>query len=422
MATASDMAGKSSASLERPAWVRRLNEEGECMDISGVVPLDEKSLLESAMRSTGLSDFGSDEWRQPFHVFVNALEDEAQLNLIGRLRTRSEILQLLEARLQIEDTFKRHPEINDEQIVQPIVVVGQGRSGTSFLINVLASNPENGALLQWECVFPCPPPEKATYRSDPRIDKAHELIRQWFRVTPEMSTIHEFDARLPQEDVHILSMCFMAPQWLGLYGQVPSYHAWMATQDIMPALHYHQRVLKLLQWKNPRQRWVLKNIAFLDQMDMLLKIYPAACLVWPHRDPVRAAASMGSAIAVTLSGRSDHALASADYEFVTDPQHVANRLNKVIDQLDAGVVPPTQLFHMHYHDLVNDPLRKIEEMYCHFGIALSDAGRQSMLQYLNDNPRDARAPHRFSLGPDAAVKKARRVFHRYQQRFGIADE
>jgi hypothetical protein len=45
----------------RPEWVQRINDEGRCMDISGVVPLDKKSLLDAAMRATGLSDFGSND-------------------------------------------------------------------------------------------------------------------------------------------------------------------------------------------------------------------------------------------------------------------------------------------------------------------------------------------------------------------------
>jgi hypothetical protein len=36
-------------------------------------------------------------------------------------------------RLRIEDTYKRYPEIEDQQILQPIVIVGQGRSGTLFI-------------------------------------------------------------------------------------------------------------------------------------------------------------------------------------------------------------------------------------------------------------------------------------------------
>src|SRR5690349_15546956 len=95
----------------RPEWVRRLNEEGACLDIRSIVPLDERSLIDTAKANTGLSDFGADDWREPFQVFINSLEDEAQLNLVGRILTRSDLLMYLEARLKIEDTYKRHPEI-----------------------------------------------------------------------------------------------------------------------------------------------------------------------------------------------------------------------------------------------------------------------------------------------------------------------
>src|SRR5262245_40682392 len=75
---------------ERPDWVQRINEEGAHMDIEEIVPLDEESLLASAMRNTGLSDFGADGWREPFSVFIKALEEEAALNLMGRIRTRQD--------------------------------------------------------------------------------------------------------------------------------------------------------------------------------------------------------------------------------------------------------------------------------------------------------------------------------------------
>jgi hypothetical protein len=57
-----------------PEWVRRINEEGNCMNIRGVVPLDPQSLIDSAVRSTGLSDFGVDDWREPFTVLCRSLE------------------------------------------------------------------------------------------------------------------------------------------------------------------------------------------------------------------------------------------------------------------------------------------------------------------------------------------------------------
>ena len=57
----------------RPGWVERINAEGRGMDIKSVVPLDENSLLEHAKVNTGLSDFGDDNWHEPFQVLVKSL-------------------------------------------------------------------------------------------------------------------------------------------------------------------------------------------------------------------------------------------------------------------------------------------------------------------------------------------------------------
>jgi hypothetical protein len=67
-------------------------------------------------------------------------------------------------------------------------------------------------------------------------------------------------------------------------------------------------------------------------------------------------------------------------------------------------------------------LQQIDAMYSHFVIAMSDTGRRAMAQYLVDHPRDARPPHRFSLGSDAVIAHAREVFKRYQNYFGVANE
>jgi hypothetical protein len=406
----------------RPEWVQRLNEEGDCMDISGVVPLDERSLLDSAMRNTGLSDFGNEEWREPFRVLIKALEAEAELNLMGRLWARSAILILLESRLQIEETYKRHPEINDEKITQPIFIVGQSRTGTTFLHNVLAANPDNGAIMQWEAMFPCPPPEKATYKTDPRIEKAHRIIDRWNRVTPTIRGMHEFSGDVPFEDCEVLALSFRDTSFLEAMGQVASYDAYMRTQDFEIPLRYHQRVLKLLQWKNPRQHWVLKDPLHLDRVPTILKVYPDACIVWPHRDPVRALASVVDLIGTVQWGRSDHPFKGGGHDMVTDPHLSAGRFNAVIDQIEAGLIPRDRVFHTLFKDHVGNPMATVEAMYRHFGLPLSEAGRRGIQRYLNEHPRDARPAHKFGIGAPESVASARRAYKRYQDYFNIESE
>ena len=62
-------------------------------------------------------------------------------------------------------------------------------------------------------------------------------------------------------------------------------------------------------------------------------------------------------------------------QYVTNVDLSAARLNAVIDQLEAGVVPPNQIYHLHYRDLVTDPMATVAALHRHFGIPISDAGR-----------------------------------------------
>jgi Sulfotransferase family len=406
----------------RPEWVSRLNAEGDCMDGRGVIPLDEASLIYSAQRATGLSDFGDDQWRQPFRMLIRALEEEAGLNLMGRLWARHEILLLLQARLQVEDTYKRHPEIEEQQIAQPIIILGQGRSGTSFLQNTLTEHPDNKSLLQWEAMFPCPPPNEQSYATDARIELADNIAKRWNRVIPTMESMHEWRGHVPQECCEIMALTFMAPSWLGLLGQVPSYDAYMMSQDYTPAMSYHKRVLKLLQWQNPRKHWVLKDTQHMDRLGLVLKTYPDACFIWIHRDPVRAFASVVSLIGTTQWSRCDHPFSTGGYEFVTDLSISAGRLEGVIEQLEAGVVPDRQIYNLLYRDFVADPVGSIKTCYRHFGIEMTATGEQAMVDYLKANPRSKRPVHQLDGGSPEDIAAARAAYARYQDYFGIPDE
>ena len=80
-----------------------------------------------------------------------------------------EIVEYLSTRLGLVDWRKPHPEIADADVVPPIVIVGQARTGTTILHDLLAQDPANRVPLTWEVDRPLPPPETATYDTDPRI-------------------------------------------------------------------------------------------------------------------------------------------------------------------------------------------------------------------------------------------------------------
>jgi hypothetical protein len=406
----------------RPDWVQTLNDEGKHLDISGIVPLDPASLLETAQRNTGLSNFGADDWREPFEVFVKSLEEDAALNLMGRIMTRSELLMWLELRLRVEEEYRLHPEIADEQIEKPLLIVGQGRSGTSALQNLLAADPHNGTLLTWEAFYPSPPPEPSTYATDPRIAKADGMIRQWYRVTPEMEAMHEFGGDIPTEGIHLQVSSFQMPTWMNLMGQVPSYNAYIYGKgSFLPAIEWEKRVLRVLQWKKPR-RWVIKSPVLFNLPDVV-KAYPDACLVWTHRDPLKSLASAVNMVGTLFWQRSDEPFSSGALATSVDEKVVASEFNQAVEWMEQGIIPSERLLNVQYHEFVDDPMAVARRIYAKFDIPLTPEGEAAMIRHTVDNAREKRPQHSYTdKNASEWAQRVRQAFDRYQTYFNVPNE
>ena len=162
----------------RPQWVTELNTFGRHLGSpAALVSLDERRCSPPARDATGLDDFGDDGWREPMRIFVRSLEEEADLHLLGRILTRNEIVRVLVNRLEVHAALEANPEIVQEPVNAPVLIVGTGRSGTSILHELLAQDPAHRVARTWELLHPCPPPERATYTSDPRIAAADQGTR-----------------------------------------------------------------------------------------------------------------------------------------------------------------------------------------------------------------------------------------------------
>lgn len=407
----------------RPEWLARFNREGAYFDLKSLVPLDENGLLNAARANTGLSDFGSDDWHEPFQILIRSLDEEAQLNLMGRLMTRSDLIIMLEARLRIEDTYNRHPEIQHEEITAPFFIIGQGRSGTSFLLNLLASHPDNGAPRTWEAMFPCPPPETSTYGSDPRIARANALTGQLARVVPEHGAMYEYAGHAVTENAQLHCLLFQAPAWFSFFqGQVPAYASYMQGKAVAPIYQFEKKVLKLLQWRNPRRHWVLKSPICIMHIPEILEVYPDARFIWPHRDPIKALASAVNLGGTLFWSKSDHPFIGDTVEMFTNADISAAMMTQPIQWLASGLLPGERLCNIQYNDLVREPLATVQAIYDYFGMPLSAAGRYGIAQNLADHPRTARPVHQYHAGSQEQLERERASYALYQRYFQVPSE
>ena len=144
-------------------------------------------------------------------------------------------------------------------------------------------------------MHPWPPPERASFESDPRIAQVEKHFSGIDRVLPGFQAMHPMGARLPQECVALTAHDFASLIFHTSY-RVPSYQAWLERADLRPVYASHRRWLQYLQWRCPAERWVLKSPGHLWALDALLAIYPDARIVQTHRDPLEVVASLVSLI------------------------------------------------------------------------------------------------------------------------------
>lgn len=406
---------------ERPEWLARIIDECRYMDPAAIVPLDAQNLIATAMQRTGLADFGSDDWREPFDILTRSLDNEAELHLFGRIMTRNELINLLEVRLRVEETYRLHPEIEDEVIDAPVFITGLGRSGTSILFELLSQDGQFGVPSSWEAMFPCPPPEAATYRSDPRADVAHQLLTQWGRAAPPWQAMHESGGWIPAECVAVYEASFRSDN---MPSKAPAgeYAAWLASADMKPALQYYARLLKLLQWRNPRKHWLLKSPSHLSYLPTLFDVFPDARVIVTHRDPIKANASITNMLATLFWMRSTKPFNVSEFEALMTPDGVAARLNRLIDWIDAGDVPASRISASLYADLINDPEQAVATLYKRVGLTLDDKASEAVRSYIAHKPRHKFGVHTYDTGTEADIIRQRDLFRRYQDRFAVPDE
>jgi hypothetical protein len=130
--------------------------------------LTSAGVTDEARAQTGLADFGEDSYAEGLDILLTALRDEARLNERGQAFLHQRIAGYLSQRLQVEDWYRRHPEIDDVPITAPLIGLGLPRTGSTALSMLLAQDPDVRYLRRWESSQPCPPPS-TVQGADPRI-------------------------------------------------------------------------------------------------------------------------------------------------------------------------------------------------------------------------------------------------------------
>ena len=373
-------------------------------------------LIRRARAATGLEDFGEESFREGLERLTSAVDTEARLSESGAVAFDAQIIHFLSQRLQVEDWYRRHPEIDEQRIVAPLIGLGLPRTGSTALGCLLGEDPAVRTIRCWEASTPCPPPETQTEASDPRIESTRRSLARRAELFPRMKTMFPSSPTAPTECHGLKALDFKTHLFQALV-QVPSYSQWLNTQaDLVPTYRYVKRVLKLLQWRCPPTRWRLKNPSHIVFIDALNTVFPDARFWMTHRDiaaVVPSSADLYYELGRAFSNNIDKAYLG---QLNADTWELGMR--RLIAFRNAG--NEYRFFDVHFAPFQKDPMPIIGRLYDFLGEELTAEARARMEKWRAETPREKHGDHRYDSAEfGLSVAGLRERFRFYSERFAV---
>jgi hypothetical protein len=337
-------------------------------------------------------DIVDDEIVEPLTILHRAYNEEAQLHEEGAAMHTRNLLRLLTNRLWMKRDFSRHPEIREQPLKGPLVIMGVARSGTTKLQKVLASSGDFNWLSFWQNFNWA---SRTGVPGEPvaeRIAEADEFCRWYDAISPETKLGHHFEALEPEEESVISVGSFVAPTFLG-YAEIPSYAQWLAGQSPGIGFEFLRDCLKYLQWQglaSADKPWLLKSPNYNGLELEILKVFPNARLIVAHRSPLKTFTSMCKLVQCFRKAYSElepDLQLLVEHNYRNMDAHLANRRAN----------PALPLLDIRFEDIVGNLPKVLERIYADAGLTLSRDSLDRMLRWDEENRMHKHGEFKYSL-------------------------
>jgi len=386
------------------------------------VQLDEEVVLSTARETTGLSDFGEEDFRERLRLWLQCAREDVGLSKLGRATIYNMAVRYSTVRLRIEDVVRRNPQILDLPIERPLVIAGLPRSGTTHLQNFLAADPQLRSLPYWEAIRPVPAPDEIARpgEDDPRRVKCAAEWAQADALLPYSKAMHEFSPDHISEDVEFQCVDFGSYhiEWLTFS---PKWRDHYFATDQTPIYRYLKKCLQVLDFQDgSSKRWLMKCPQHMEQIVPLKTVFPDATVVINHRDPV---ASIQSAI----TGNCYRQRVS---RLQVEPQKTAeywiDRYQRLLRACvrDHGKLDPARTYDVYFDKFMANSMGTVEDIYRTAGLPMDDVLRGRMNAFLAANPRGKYGQVRQDLRRDFDIdpNALRSTFQFYFDAFPVRAE
>ncbi|HSG67228.1 MAG TPA: sulfotransferase [Bacteroidales bacterium] len=413
------MTKQPSLRVQRTSMLNVINGTGYALRRLNMDPfkIDADAIIIKAKKKAGFN--GSiPKAEEGLRKLTDSILKDGHPNPFGALAVKGLLGRILFGRYKIEQEMARNPWIEDQEIREPVFIIGMPRTGTTILHAILHKDPAHRAPLAWECLLPYPAATPDTFTDNEQLRTIEKEFNQLFKLVPDFRKKHYMEADSPQECLGITAFDFNSFQFSAqLY--LKSYMDWFSNDsDMLGTMRFHKRFLQYLQSGGVKgERWLLKSPVHLRRLPEIFEVYPDARIIMTHRGPadiVSSTASLISSVRTLYSDNEDPNITGRE-----QAELWSDYFNRFIDSR-SKLDKEDQIIDLRFDHFVEDQIGTIEKIYKRFDWELSDVARSNFIGFLADNPRNKHGRHEYSLKDfglheNEVNEKFRKYMEFYQQ-------
>jgi len=345
-------------------------------------------LVEEATRRSGVPASANDSYREGLGVLVDGWGRSRLLGEQGYVACQQSAVDHLVNRLKVDDYIARRSDLTTTEVSRPVFVMGMPRTGTTMVSYLLGADPARRSLLTWEVSDPIPPATSTTLKTDPRCLARLKLTEELLAANPDHGA-HFEPGDGPTECVFVHSQDFKSLEWETMT-PIQAYFDFMMDGDLTSAYAYEKRMLQALQSQAPGV-WNLKAPSHALNIRALLKVFPDARLIWTHRDPFKAAASL-----VSISFKAQGVFCETrDLDHIV--RNFPRSLGEHVARPMAVRAEGCDIYDLYYADLLRDPMGEMRKLYAWLGDDFTPDAEAGMRAWLLQNPQHKHGAHAYDL-------------------------
>lgn len=341
-----------------------------------------EKMVARAQKKAGHYDWGSNNnFKEAAALLFKDINENSKLTGFGKYFANELLTMSLTNLFQIE-RYTQNQNIELEHA--PVIILGLPRTGSTFLFNVMARDPNFRSLNFWE---------SSSYSPD--VSPLKKKILGWLQLesthwyAPQLRVIHEMRFEGPGECTHILTNS-MKNISFGCFFHLPEYAPWVIKQNQEDTYLNHKKQLWLLGKKD---RWLLKSPMHITTFKDMMKVYPNAKVIQLHRDPVDVVGSASSLISASKN------LFTKQPVLKPTGKDISKLLQWSLDKTHAErqEIKPKYIVDIYYKELIDDPIKTLKKIYTTLELPWSSDLENIFHQERNQSQQNKFGKHIYDL-------------------------